>query len=188
MHAGGFDRLPRMPTPITPRARLTGFLTEELDGELVVYDEDRDLACRLNRTAAVVWKGSDGQRTVADLAALLHEELGELADEDLVMVTLDRLEESGLIESGYRRRDPDEVRLSRRRFIRRVGVVGAAALALPVVHSIAAPTPAQADSVPRNSTPHCYDYSCSDDSCGYVPCGECDGCIDGYCYTNYPGA
>ena len=37
-------------------------------------------------------------------------------------------------------------RLSRRRFIRRVGVVGTAALALPVVQSIVAPTPAAAQS------------------------------------------
>jgi hypothetical protein len=129
-----------------PLVRTSDLLTEELDGELLVYDEQRDVACRLNRTAALVWRSSDGQRTLADLVEVLREEVGELADEDLVMVTLDHLEEHGLIESGYTRRDPNAARLSRRRFIRRVGVVGTAALALPVVQSIVAPTPAAAQS------------------------------------------
>jgi DNA-binding transcriptional ArsR family regulator len=127
-----------------PRARQSGFLTEKFEDELLLYDKSRHLACRLNQTAAVVWQNSNGKRTVADLVAVLRNEIGDLADEDLVMVTLDRLEEQGLIESGYSRRDADSVRLSRRRFIRRAGAVGAAALALPVVHGVVAPTPAQA--------------------------------------------
>jgi hypothetical protein len=121
-------------------------LTEQVHGELLVYDEQRDVACRLNRTAALIWQSADGERSVADLVGVLREELGDLADEDLVMVTLDRLEEQGLLESGYPRREPHAARLSRRRFIRRVGVVGTAALALPVVQSIVAPTPAAAQS------------------------------------------
>src|ERR1700704_3125761 len=106
-----------------PLARTKDVLTEELDGELLVYDEQHHLACRLNRTAALVWGSSDGRRTVEDLVEGLREDVGELASEDLVMVTLDGLEEHGLIESGYTPRDPKEARLSRRRFIRRVGVV-----------------------------------------------------------------
>lgn len=155
---------------IKPLSRTSGLLTEQLDDELLVYDEHRQLACALNATAAFVWRSSNGERTVEELAALLREEIGELADEDLVVVTLDRLEEQGLIESGYSRRDPDAVRLSRRRFIRRAGVVGAATLALPVVQSIAAPAAAAAA-----STCHvcyyciCYDYC------------NCEGCFAGYC-------
>jgi DNA-binding transcriptional ArsR family regulator len=133
-----------MSVKFTPRARQSAFLSETVDDELLLYDESRHLACRLNRTAATVWQNSDGKRTVEDLVALLRAEIGDLADEDLVMVTLDRLEEQGLIEAGYSRRDADAVRLSRRRFIRRAGAVGAAALALPVVHGVVAPTPAQA--------------------------------------------
>lgn len=133
-------------TGIRPRARRADLLTEEVEDELLVYDEKRDVACRLNRTAAVVWRGSDGTRSPAELVALLaaEPEIAALADEDLVMVTLDHLHAQGLIASGYEEREESEARLNRRRFIRKVGAVGAAAAALPVVQSIIAPAPAAA--------------------------------------------
>jgi len=130
-----------------PLARTADLLTEEVDDELLVYDEDRDLACRLNRTSAIVWRACDGERTVTDLLRLLADELGGVADEDLVLMTLDHLAEHGLIESGYEQRELSASKLSRRRFIRRVGVVSAAAAALPLVQSIVAPAPAAAFSL-----------------------------------------
>jgi hypothetical protein len=120
---------------IRPLARTDGLLTEEVDGELLVYDGEREVACRLNGTAALVWRSSDGERTV-----------GEVADEDMVMVALDTLAEHGLIQAGHEPREVNASRLSRRRFLRRVGVVGAAAISMPVVHSIVVPTPAAAAS------------------------------------------
>jgi len=131
---------------LRPLARTVGLITEEVDGELLVYDDGRDIACRLNGSAALVWRSSDGKRTVEDLAEVLSEELGELADEDMVMVALDHLSEHGLIQSGYRPREATAARVTRRRFIRRVGVVGAASMAVPVVHSMVVPTPAAAQS------------------------------------------
>jgi DNA-binding transcriptional ArsR family regulator len=157
-----------MPARIKPLARTENLLTEELDDELLVYDEHQQLACRLNRTAALVWRSADGKRTVADLVEVLREEV-ELADEDLVMVTLDRLEENGLIEAGYTRRDADDARVSRRRFIRRIGVVGTAALALPVVQSIVAPTPAAAQSGTCECKCYCFECGCVDE-CYCEPC------------------
>lgn len=131
---------------IRPVARTLGFITEEVDGELLLYDAQRDVACRLNQSAAIVWRASNGRRSVSDLVGELAAELGELADEDMVMVALDDLCEHGLIESGYSPREAHAARLSRRRFIRRVGVVGAAAMSVPVVHSMVVPTPAAAQS------------------------------------------
>ena len=140
---------------IRPVARRDGLLSTEMDGEIIVYDRHRDVACSLNATAATVWRMADGTRTVPELADALRAQVNGLADEDLVMVTLDRLEEQGLIESGYERRDEETTRLDRRRFIRRAGVVGAGALALPVVQSIVAPTPAAAISGQPPSCGHC---------------------------------
>lgn len=134
-------------TGARPLARTAGLLTEEVDGELLVYDEQHEVACRLNRPAALVWENSDGTRTVADLIAVLAAELGDLADEDMVLMALDDLAEHDLIESGYERREITATRLSRRRFIGRVGIAGAAAMAVPVVHSMVVPTPASAISV-----------------------------------------
>jgi hypothetical protein len=130
-----------------PEARTKGLLTESVDDELIIYDQATDLVCRLNRTAACVWNASDGTRTVGDLVDVLTEDLGDVADEDLVLVTLDYLSEYGLLEAGYPRRDEASSQLSRRRFIRSAGVVGVAAAALPMVTSLVAPTPAAAISI-----------------------------------------
>jgi hypothetical protein len=164
-----------MPKSFRPVARTEDLLIEELDDELLVYDRSRDTGCRLNRTAAAVWRSADGTHSISDLVAVLEAEVGEMADEDLVLVTLDRLEDHGLIESGYDRRDAETTRLSRRRFIRRVGVVGAAALALPVVQSVVAPSLAAA-------------FASSCDPCN-CPCGctSCDACGTCGCYCQPSG-
>lgn len=129
---------------VRPIARTDGVLTETVDGELLVYDLDGDMASHLNRTAAVVWRNCDGRRTVADLLTIVIDELGETADEDVVLMALDSLAEHGLLSSGYEERDGAAVALSRRRFFRRVGVVGASAVNAPVVYSMIAPTAAAA--------------------------------------------
>jgi hypothetical protein len=127
-----------------PLARTDGVLTETLDGELLVYDLDGDIASHLNRTAALVWRSCDGHHTVAELLTIVVEELGETADEDVVLMALDSLTEHGLISSGYEERGGAAVALSRRRFFRRFGVAGAAALNAPVVYSMVVPTAAAA--------------------------------------------
>jgi hypothetical protein len=115
-----------------------------LDGELLVYDLDGDVASHLNRTAALVYANCDGRRTVAELLTLVVDELGEAADEDVVLMALDSLSEHGLIRAGYEERDGAAVALSRRRFFRRAGVAGAAALNAPVVYSMVVPPAAAA--------------------------------------------
>ncbi len=148
-----------------PLARRDDLLTEEVEDEFVLYDKRADTAHRLNRTAAIVWRNCDGKRDVPALVAVLRTELGdELADEDLVRIALDGLRAKDLIEGGPER-SQEETQLSRRRFIRRVGTVGVAALALPVVSSLAAPEPASAQS-PCPCCPCCICCdSCDCDSC-----------------------
>ncbi len=129
-----------------PVARREGLLEQAVGDDIVVYDATKSVACGLNATAAAVWRLADGTRTVPELAEALRAQIGDVADEDLVMITLDRLDEQGLIAEGFARRDVEVTRFDRRRFIRRAGVVGAAALALPVVQSMVAPTAAMANS------------------------------------------
>jgi hypothetical protein len=140
-------------------------LVEEVEDELLVYDKRDESAHRLNRTAAIVWRHCDGKRDVADLVEVVAAEVGEdLADEDLVRVALDNLAERDLID-GVSERPPEETMVSRRRFIRRVGTVGVAALALPVVTSLTAP-PASAQGSPCECECYC-------------PCG----CYCSFCYN-----
>jgi hypothetical protein len=156
-------------TPTCPLSRTEGLIVEEVDDELLVYDQDHDSAHRLNRTAAIVWRHCDGTRTVDDLVAILAKELGDdLADEDLVHIALDNLADRGLVE-GVPKRAADETRLSRRRFIRRVGTVGVAALALPVVTSLVAPSPAAAQSPCSSCICSCTSCACSSTIC--TSCG-----------------
>jgi hypothetical protein len=140
-------------TDTYPITRREDVIVEEVDGELLLYDEPQELACRLNRTAFRVWESCDGTHSVTDLVDVLRAEVGDVADEDLVRVTLDSLDEHGLILSGYAHQKGKAGRLSRRRFIARAGAVGAAAAALPVVQAIVAPTSAAAQSSDYN-----YDY------------------------------
>jgi hypothetical protein len=127
-----------------PVGRTEGLLTEELEGELLVYDLAGDTAVHLNETAALVWRSCDGHRTIAELATLLAEQRGEPTDEDVVLMALDNLADHGLISSGYEERAGAEVALSRRRFFQRAGVAGGTALTAPVVYSALVPTAAAA--------------------------------------------
>jgi hypothetical protein len=131
---------------IRPLARTEDVVTEDVADEMIVYDERIDVACRLNRSAALVWRSSDGKRTLADLVRVLEADLGDVADEDMVLLALDSLADHGLIESGYESRDATASRLSRRRFFGRVGRVGVATVAIPVVASMAVPVAAAAGS------------------------------------------
>jgi len=128
---------------MNPKARQDDLLIEEVADELVVYDRQRSRAHSLNRTAALVWRHCDGQRSIADLAALLRAELDPVADEDLVLVAIDRLEAIHLLEEPFGR-TADQARTSRRQVVRKVGRVGVLTLLLPVVTTLVAPTPAQA--------------------------------------------
>jgi len=156
---------------IRPRARTDQLLIEELDDELLVYDLDADKAHRLNHTAAAVFRNADGQRSVEQLVDVVGASVSELVDEDLVLITLDDLAEARLIED-YESRASRDARLSRRRFIRRAGAVSAAATVLPVVHSIIAPSAAEAQTEPEECPPYYYEDPPGSGECVYY--GEPD--------------
>ena len=127
-----------------PHARRDALVIQPVGDETIVYDEQRNQAHRLNRTAALVWRHCDGKRTVAGLASLL-EEVGPNA-EDLVRLALDRLEKAHLLE-GKRVRPASAAFLTRRDVLRKAALAGGLTLLLPVVQTIVAPTPAMAMSI-----------------------------------------
>jgi hypothetical protein len=129
-----------------PLARTDSLLSEEVDGEVLIFDEQFDVACRLNASAALVWRNCDGEHTVEDLVGVLKAEFGDVANEEMVLIALDSLAGHNLILSGYQVRESHVARIGRRRFMRHVGVVGTVAVAIPIVASMMAPTPALAAS------------------------------------------
>jgi hypothetical protein len=123
---------------MVPLARADGVLVRELAGEAVVYDLHRNQAHCLNLTAAVVFRHCDGRRSVEEIAAQLHDELGLPADASLVRMALERLDQARLLE--WSPVEPPEP--SRREVVRRLGL-GLSVL-LPAVTSILVPAPAEA--------------------------------------------
>ena len=128
---------------MNPRAKRNGVLSEQVDDEMLVYDQPSDRAHCLNRTAALVWRHADGEHTIADLATLLRDQLDPVADENLVWHALDHLNAASLLEEPPSR-SSDDMRAARRQFIAKVGLVGIATLLLPMVTSMTAPSAAQA--------------------------------------------
>lgn len=122
-----------------PLARSEGLAVAELDGELLVYDLERNKAHRLNGPAGVVWRHCDGQRSVADLAAFVGAD-DPATGSEVVWLALKQLDERHLLAGPLEL--PDGV--SRREALRKLALAGAVGLALPVIKSIVAPTAAQA--------------------------------------------
>jgi hypothetical protein len=125
-----------------PRARTEGLVIQELPDEVLVYDRDRDKAHCLNQTAALVWKYCDGKTTVTDMAKRLERDLKSgRVDEKVVWYALGQLSKDHLLEETV---VPPAILagMSRREMVRVLGL--AAVVAVPLVTSIVAPTPAQA--------------------------------------------
>lgn len=124
---------------VAPRARKNGLLIRELGDETLVYDLDRHKAYCLNQTSALVWRQCDGRNDVADIASSIQSELETTMDADVVRLALKQLRRANLIEATMETRSPG---LSRRELIKRAGI--AAAVTLPLVTSIVAPTAVEA--------------------------------------------
>lgn len=127
-----------------PVARSAGLVTREVDGELLVYDLDRDKAHCLNDSAARIWRYCDGERSVSEIAKLLASDLNGSVDDEFVWYALARLEKLHLLDDAVVLPTP-LAQMSRRNAIRRLGV---GIVAIPLITSMNAPVAAQAASPP----------------------------------------
>jgi hypothetical protein len=123
-----------------PVARKKDLLTQEIPGELLVYDTQRDSGHCLNDTAAFVWQHCDGHHTPQNITALLKKK-DSAVDEEIVWLALNQLADKHLLE---RRLSPPPTLtgISRRRMARALGL--AAVVAVPLISSIVAPTAVEA--------------------------------------------
>jgi hypothetical protein len=115
---------------------------ENLNGELSVYDWQRKQVHNLNPTAARVWELCDGQTTPQEMAAQLHGDLTPAQAEEVVWLTLKRLEQAHLLADKVVQPAGRKV-YTRREMLTKLGV---AALMLPVISTIMAPSPVAAQS------------------------------------------
>jgi hypothetical protein len=177
-----------------PQARSEGLITKELEDEVLIYDSVSHQAHCLNALAAEIWKLCDGRTTPSEIAKQLADGGRQTADggrqtagthgvdvslapvlinERLVLFGIEELRRNQLLES------PDEPRLSpghlsgpagmtRREAVRRIGL--GAAIALPVVATIIAPTPAQAGTCKHNNSSCSTGADCCSGTCAAGHC------------------
>lgn len=151
-----------------PSARRENLVVEQLQDEVLVYDLEREQAGCLNATAALVWKYADGATPVPEIANKMAAELGAPVDARLVWYAVDQLGKKNLLQE--RMAIPAEYqRMTRRDFLVKAGVVGAA-VAIPVIISMTAPTPAMAATC----------STCSNNS-QCTPCGKLCNTTLGVC-------
>ena len=157
-----------------PQARNDELIVKQMADETLVYDLHRKRAHCLNAAAGLIWGQCDGQTDVDQMAKVLERELGLPRDEDLVQLGLAGLDRAHLL---VERLGPPilSVRYTRRRLLRQGIIASAAAILLPTVISIVAPTAAQAAAtcVAKNAClgmplgtpcddPDCTNICCSD--------------------------
>ncbi len=123
---------------------------EELRDELMIYDSRRNQAFCLNPTATFVWKHSDGNTTVAEMASSLGKKLDAAVDEQVIWFALDQFSKDGLLAPSTTL--PGSVAgVTRRTLLRKMGV---GAIALPAVTSLlVSPVKAHASSMAPSPTP-----------------------------------
>jgi len=142
-----------------PRARSRDVIVRRVGDETLVYDRSSARAHCLNRAAGLVFARCDGATSREGLARTLAEDLGLTGSEasGLVALAVFRLGEAGLLEDV-----PGEVAAPRRAALRAL----AAASILPMILSIVAPSPAEAQTcIPRGGPCNSSSQCCPDAAC-----------------------
>jgi hypothetical protein len=162
---------------IKPRRRDDGLVITDCEDEIVVYDLGTHKIHCLSATSAVVWRHCDGETTIDELTAILHEHVSEALGEDVVWLALRQMDEAHLLEE--RVAAPGErTRYTRRAVLKTAGAMAGGAVLLPVIANIAAPTPALA----FFSGSGCCGAACSNsDDC----CTGCSTCVSAPGLSNF---
>ncbi|MFS8086714.1 MAG: PqqD family protein [Acidobacteriota bacterium] len=145
-----------------PKARKSLLITREVAGELLVYDRKTDRAHCLNPTAALIWAHCDGKTTIAKMARLLQDEMKVPVGDEVICFALEQLGKSDLLDTPCLWAMQTEP-MSRRGVIMRLGV--AAAVTVPFISSITAPTAAQAATCGVTGTPCTANAQCCSNNC-----------------------
>ena len=122
-----------------PRSRDEQLVIQEMPEETLVYDLDRHKAHCLNKTAAAVWQRCDGKTSVKAVADYLRAELNVEGGEEVVWLAIGQLGKAKLLDEPAKSLKTAG-NPARRELMKRVALVGGAAMLLPAITSIVAPT------------------------------------------------
>lgn len=128
-----------MAAPFIPY-RSKNVIEQDVFGELLLYDLERNIVARLNCIAAAIWAQCDGLQDVAEIARAVSPQIGNQADEQIVWMALHEFSKAHLLTERIAAR-ARKANISRRELIQRIGIA-----AVPLVTFLAVPTSAQAAS------------------------------------------
>ena len=154
-----------------PQARRSGLIIQEVDGEVLIYDQVSNKAHCLNPTAAKVWKYCDGETTLTDACSALSRDLETPINEKLIWYAVDQFAKDQLLEKETIPPAFVIAGMNRRQMVRTLGL--AAVVAVPLVTSIIAPTPAQAASCLASGAPCQGGGQCCSGTCNPPGGGTC---------------
>jgi hypothetical protein len=154
-----------------PQARRSGLIVQEVDSEILIYDQETNKAHCLNQTAAKVWNYCDGETTLADACSALSRDLETSVDEKLVWYAVDQFSKDNLLEKEIELPTFIIPGMNRRQMVRTLGL--AAVVAVPLVTSIVAPTPAQAATCFPPGQNCGSPAQCCSGLCNGAPAGTC---------------
>ncbi|MBX7174492.1 MAG: hypothetical protein K1X72_26195 [Pyrinomonadaceae bacterium] len=152
----------------TPLARKNDLVIQDLGDELLIYDLKANKALSLNKTSALVWQFSNGEKTIPEITVELEKTLNVSVSQEFVWLALGKLKKENLIETEISNLFEG---VARREIIKRVGLTSL--VTLPIISSLVAPIATQAASGdctgPTNLALGC---TCSvPESCQSLCCG-----------------
>jgi len=178
-----------------PLARSADLVVEEIDDEVLVYDLTSNQAHCLSATAAAVWRACDGQTSSDALVAHLGLDAEAVGRALIELASCDLLQARPVLgetrNRRFRRKSRSEVAaksgngLTRRETTIKFAQYGTAAMAIPLIWSIAGPIPEAAATPTPAQCLQYNDNSC--DACSVI-IGCCCCCQGGgeckTCYTS----
>ncbi|MCB1025792.1 MAG: hypothetical protein KDB79_15455 [Acidobacteria bacterium] len=122
-----------------PLARSRDLVVQNTDSELLIYDLKTNRAVCLNETARIVFNACDGKTSFEDL-----ERQNKNLNEGIILLAIEELSRENLLA------ERSDAPLSRRKIMEKAAL---AAIALPVISGILAPSVAHAQSCTANGGP-----------------------------------
>lgn len=119
------------------KARRGNLLSRKMGEETVVYDMDNNKALCLNKVSSIVWEASCDLNDMDELLNVLHRNGIEDADEQLVVLDIEQLNESNPLENSIDNETFQVSILPRRDVLRQLKMYSVAAL--PLITSLSIP-------------------------------------------------
>ena len=145
-------------------------IAKQIGTEWVLYDERTSTAHCLNGVAAEIWAACGQETSGSDIKLALRSERPDVRDED-ILASLNEMLTLGILEEST---SSEEVSVSRRELVRKLGLTAAMALPIAITSVLVPPAAAAASCGHLGST-------CS----GTKPCcpGIGLGCVAGICVS-----